>query len=156
MSRLTRDGTPEPVSRDQILRHERGQGNIHFPCSAAHKQDWQLTQLIHTLLYVMTIHTRIHPYQAQRRTNCSLDRRLPPIYQLLFDGHVVLSLRSIYGLHRGRLVFLRSVWLREAQRTVCLEKLTPQTLNCRRSCCRCLYIDTMITQEQSQLLIIIT
>ena len=31
MSRLTRDATAEPVSRDQILRHERGQGNIHFP-----------------------------------------------------------------------------------------------------------------------------
>ena len=41
MSRLTRDGTAEPVSRDQILRHERGQGNIHFPCSADHEQDWQ-------------------------------------------------------------------------------------------------------------------
>ena len=40
-SRLTRDGTAEPVSRDQILRHARGQGNIHFPCSADHKQDWQ-------------------------------------------------------------------------------------------------------------------
>ena len=41
MSRLTRDGTAEPVSRDQILRHGRGQGNIHFPCSADHEQDWQ-------------------------------------------------------------------------------------------------------------------
>ena len=41
MSRLTRDGTAGPVSRDQILRHERGQGNIHFPCSAEHEQDWQ-------------------------------------------------------------------------------------------------------------------
>ena len=40
MSRMTRDGTAE-VSRDQILRHEGGQGNIHFPCSADHKQDWQ-------------------------------------------------------------------------------------------------------------------
>ena len=39
--RLTRDGTAEPVSRDQILRRERGQGNIHFPCSADHVQDWQ-------------------------------------------------------------------------------------------------------------------
>ena len=40
MSRLTRDGTAEPVSRDQILRHERGQGNvINFPCSADHVQD---------------------------------------------------------------------------------------------------------------------
>ena len=41
MSRLTRDGTTKLVSRDQILRRERGQGNIHFPCSADPKQDWQ-------------------------------------------------------------------------------------------------------------------
>ena len=55
MSRLTRDGTAEPVSRYQILRHAWGQGNIIFPV--------QLTTsrigLIHTLLYVMTIHTYI-------------------------------------------------------------------------------------------------
>ena len=41
MSRLTRDGTAETVSRDQILRYERGQGNIHFSCSADHEQDGQ-------------------------------------------------------------------------------------------------------------------
>ena len=41
MRRLTRDGTAEPVSRDQIVRRERGQGNIHFPCSADHEQNWQ-------------------------------------------------------------------------------------------------------------------
>ena len=41
MSKLTRDGTAEPVSRDQILRHAREQGKIHFPCSADHEQDWQ-------------------------------------------------------------------------------------------------------------------
>ena len=41
MSRLTWDGTAETVSQDQILRHERGQGNINFPCSADHEQDWQ-------------------------------------------------------------------------------------------------------------------
>ena len=41
MSRLARDGTAEPVSRDQILRYARGQGNINFPCSADHEQDWQ-------------------------------------------------------------------------------------------------------------------
>ena len=42
MSRLTRDGTTaEPIWRDQILRRERGKGNIHFPCSADHEQDWQ-------------------------------------------------------------------------------------------------------------------
>ena len=39
---ITRDRTTaEPVSRDQILRRERGQGNIQFPCSADHEQDWQ-------------------------------------------------------------------------------------------------------------------
>ena len=41
MSRLTRDGTAEPVSQDQILRRKRGQGKNHFPCSADHVQDWQ-------------------------------------------------------------------------------------------------------------------
>ena len=42
MSRLMRGGTTaEPVLRGQILRRERGQGNIHFPCSADHQQDWQ-------------------------------------------------------------------------------------------------------------------
>ena len=41
MSRLTRDGTTEPVSPDQILRHVHGQGDIHFPCSVDHEQDWQ-------------------------------------------------------------------------------------------------------------------
>ena len=41
MRRLTRDGTAEPVSRDEILRRERGQGNIIFPRSADHEQDWQ-------------------------------------------------------------------------------------------------------------------
>ena len=41
MSRLTRDGTAETVSRDQILRRERGQEKVHFHCSADHVQDGQ-------------------------------------------------------------------------------------------------------------------
>ena len=41
MIRLTPDRTTEPVSRDQILRCKHGQGNINFPCSADHVQDWQ-------------------------------------------------------------------------------------------------------------------
>ena len=40
ISRLAWDGTAEPVSRDQILRRERGQGKNIFPCSADHEQDW--------------------------------------------------------------------------------------------------------------------
>ena len=31
MSGLTRDGTAEPVSQDQILRREQGQGKFIFP-----------------------------------------------------------------------------------------------------------------------------
>ena len=33
-----RDGS---TRLDQSLRRERGQGNINFPCSAHHEQDWQ-------------------------------------------------------------------------------------------------------------------
>ena len=57
MSRLTRDGTAEPVSRHQILRHARGQGNIIFPVQLTTSRIDNLTRLIHTLLYVITIHT---------------------------------------------------------------------------------------------------
>ena len=60
MSRLTRDGTAEPVSRDQILRHARGQGNIIFPVQLTTSRIDSLTRLIHTLLYVMAIHTYVH------------------------------------------------------------------------------------------------
>ena len=60
-NRLTRDGTTEPVSRDQILRHARGQGNIHFPCSADHEQDWQPYR-IDPYSAICDDHTYIHTY----------------------------------------------------------------------------------------------
>ena len=59
MSRLARDGTAEPVSRDQIIRHVRGQGNIHFPCSADHEQDWQ-PYPVDPYSAVCDDHTNIH------------------------------------------------------------------------------------------------
>ena len=48
--------------RVQILRHARGQGNIHFPCSADHEQDWQPYPVDphYAIKYVMTIYTYIH------------------------------------------------------------------------------------------------
>ena len=56
MTRLTRDGTAEPVSRDPILRYARGQRNIHFSCSADHEQDWLPYPVDpYSVLYVMTI-----------------------------------------------------------------------------------------------------
>ena len=61
MRKLTRDGTAEPVSRDQILRHERGQRINHFPCSAAdHEQDWQPCPV------VRAIHTNIVLHKTYR------------------------------------------------------------------------------------------
>ena len=61
MSRLTRDGTAEPVSRDQILRHARGQGDVHFPCSADHEQDWQ-PYPVDPYSAICDDHTYIHTY----------------------------------------------------------------------------------------------
>ena len=62
MSRLTRDGTAEPVSRDQIIRRERGQGNIHFhfSCSADHEQHWQ-PYLVDPFLALCDVHTSLVP-----------------------------------------------------------------------------------------------
>ena len=58
MSKLTRDGTDELVSRDQILRRERGQRIIHFPCSAAdHEQDWQPCPVVRAIHTNMVLHT---------------------------------------------------------------------------------------------------
>ena len=67
MSRLMRDGTAEPVSRDQILRHARGQGNVHFPCSADHEQDWQ-PYPVDPYSAICDDHTYIHTYKLLRQT----------------------------------------------------------------------------------------
>ena len=73
MSRLTRDGTAEPVSRDQILRHARGQGILILPVQLTTSRIGILTRLIHTLLFVMTIHTTyIQP--AHLHTQIRLNR----------------------------------------------------------------------------------
>ena len=70
MSKLTRDGTAEPVSRDQILRHARGQGNINFPCSADHKEGWQPYPVD-----PCDDHTYIHTYFARQELFMILDER---------------------------------------------------------------------------------
>ena len=70
MSRLTRDGTPEPVSRDQIFRHARGQGNIHFPGSADHEQEWQ-PYPVDPYSAICDDHTYIHKYSDQGKLETS-------------------------------------------------------------------------------------
>ena len=56
MSGLTRDGTAEPVSREQILRHERGQRKIIFPVQPVTSRIGNHNRLIHTLLKVLIIY----------------------------------------------------------------------------------------------------
>ena len=59
MSRLTRDGTAESVSRDQIVRRERGQEKKYFLCSADQEQNWQ-PYLVDLSLATYDDHTYIH------------------------------------------------------------------------------------------------
>ena len=60
MNRLTRDGAAEPVLRNQILRREQRQGNIHFHCSADHVRDWQ-PYPVDPYSAICDDHTYIHP-----------------------------------------------------------------------------------------------
>ena len=65
MSRLTRDRTAEPISRDRILRRVRGQGTFIFPFSADHKQDWK-PYPIDPYSAICDDHTYIHHAEAVR------------------------------------------------------------------------------------------
>ena len=49
MSRLTQDGTAEPISRDQILRRKWEQGKFSFPLQLTTSRIGNLTWLIPTL-----------------------------------------------------------------------------------------------------------
>ena len=60
MSRLTRDGTADPVSRDQISGTHGDRGIFIFTVQLTRSRIGNLTRLIHTLLYVTIIHTYIH------------------------------------------------------------------------------------------------
>ena len=105
MSRLARDGTAEPVSRDQILSHARGQGNIHFPCSADHEQDWQ-PYPVDPYSAICDDHTYIHTYTEECHAGflihvpsavhalIFLARRIQPFLSLV-DRDVVFGVLTI-------------------------------------------------------------
>ena len=62
MSRLTRDGTAETVSRDHFSGRLGDREIFIFPVQLTTSRIGNLTRLIHTvLLHVMTIHT-VHTY----------------------------------------------------------------------------------------------
>ena len=107
MSRLTRDGTAEPVSRDQILRHARGQGNIIFPVQLTTSRVGNLTRLIHTLLYVMTIHTYIHTYEHRIGTGTGTGTEARTVAEM-GTGTTITGTRIGLGRAEGRQKSTRS------------------------------------------------
>ena len=66
MRRLTREGTAEPVSRDQVLRREQGQGKSIFTVQLTTSRIGNLTRLILTLA-IFDDHAYIHTYTTPRR-----------------------------------------------------------------------------------------
>ena len=56
MSRLTRDGTAEPSRETEFSGAYGDTGIFIFPVQLTRSRIGNLTRLIHTLLYVMTIH----------------------------------------------------------------------------------------------------
>ena len=96
MSRLTRDGTAEPVSRDPSSQARTGTGKyLFFPVQLTTSRIGNLTRLIHTLLlYVMTIHTYIHTYI---HTFLPFPLFLCMDYRVLLPSYV-LSFRRVFFL----------------------------------------------------------
>ena len=66
MSRLTRNGTAKPVSRDQTFMGGRGKGSTDFPCLTDHEQDWQPYTVDPCYCY-MCNHTNIHTYTLPKK-----------------------------------------------------------------------------------------
>ena len=90
MNRLTRDGTAKPVSRDKILRCERGHEKFAFPVQLTTCRIDYLARLIQTLLIVMTIHSYIHTIQGHFRGAKKRE-------QVGFGGNTVMSYRFFSG-----------------------------------------------------------
>ena len=98
-SRLTRDGTAKPVSRDQILRRERGQGSIHFPSSADHGQGGQPYSVDLYSCY-MCDHTYLHSVELLC-FNKTTQKNTKTVTCRASSEVVELQLASIYVLAQG-------------------------------------------------------
>ena len=105
MSRLTRDGTAEPASRDQILRREREQGNGYFRCSADHERYWQPYPVDPYSCY-MCDHTVVMSVFSTRYIFYSIIiistlhvRSCSPRTAVLTVYHTVLSGKYVHTIH---------------------------------------------------------
>ena len=76
MSKLTRDGTAEPVPRDQILSANGDREILINPVQLTTCGIGNLTRLIHTLAICVTIHTYIHSLRIRDRKQETETREL--------------------------------------------------------------------------------
>ena len=114
---LTPDGTTEPASREQILRHERGQGNINSPYSADHEQDWQPSLVgpysatvyiyiyIYIYIYVMTTYDHTVPGVFKKNLNASKPSEHPPqveeCLKVYIGGNIGCRDKTSSWYHKG-------------------------------------------------------
>ena len=89
MNRLTWDGTAENPSRETKFSGTRGdRGMFIFPVQLTTSRIGNLTRLIHTLVYVMTIQTAVVFFVSHlQRTADELQRVRLPISQLFIIGY---------------------------------------------------------------------
>ena len=118
MSRMTRDGTAELVSRYQILRRKlNGDREIFiFPVQLTTNRIGNLTRLIHTLLYVMTIHTIVE---------CAV------MYLFFVKIQIIHKFAENVQLKRGSFFLYHSIF--SGQRNCCLYRHRVKII--RRSRC---------------------
>ena len=96
---MTRDGTAEPVPRDQILRRKRGQGDINFPCSADHEQEWQ-PYPVDPYSAKCDGHTYIHTYiHSPFEKNVTVRRARHQWTLRTHSTEILLLLRPLYASH---------------------------------------------------------
>ena len=87
-SRLTRNGTAEPVSRDQILRRERGRGTLFFRIQLTTYRIGNITRSIHTLAICVT--TQLPRQQAIGKEILLFFKVRNNMLEVLLNRHNVL------------------------------------------------------------------
>ena len=97
---MARNETAEPVSRDQILRRDRGQGNINFPSSAGQEK-------VHTNnltgIIVANKHTHTHTHTFQRSLLEWKQNNLR--FRIIVESHTVYDVACATCGIRGCMLF---------------------------------------------------
>ena len=96
----------EPVSRDQLLRHARGQGNINFACSADREQDWQPYPVdpysaicddhtyIHTYIHTRTVQYKPNTRGEKQKHHNVVVRDILILYMALYTINITITINT--------------------------------------------------------------